>query len=197
MQQGLQQYVGALTGGHSAACRGAAHSSNKGARRDATKGLARVVRGGSTSERQRLRDHLRVWLQLQDEEATESMPRQVQSWLTGKKTQQRKAFGKNRRHHLSQIDLIEIFLFHAPPLMLSDKDFARRPRPIWTGRLGCDDHDRTGHIGRHPEATETMDDDHQLPVHPFRFSEATQDPKNRARTHVVVWSCSEWLCGLQ
>ena len=29
--------------------------------------------------------------------------------MTGKKTQQRKAFGKNRRHHPSQTDLIEIF----------------------------------------------------------------------------------------
>ena len=49
---------------------------------------------GSTTEGRRLRGNLWVWLHLQDEEATESVPRQVQSWLTGKKTQQRKAFKK-------------------------------------------------------------------------------------------------------
>ena len=58
-----------------------------GVRRDATKNLARKVTDGSTSERRRLRDNLWVWLQLQDEEATELVPRQVQSWLTGTRTQ--------------------------------------------------------------------------------------------------------------
>ena len=37
------------------------------------------------------------------------MPKQLQSWLTGQKTQQRKEFKRNRRRHSSQTDLIEIF----------------------------------------------------------------------------------------
>ena len=50
-----------------------------------------------------------MWLHLQDEEATEPVPKQLQSWLTGQRTQQRKEFKRNRRHHSSQTDLIEIF----------------------------------------------------------------------------------------
>ena len=55
-------------------------------RGDAAKDLARVVRDGSTPEGQRLREQLWVWLHLQDE----PVPKQIQSWLTGQKTQQRK-----------------------------------------------------------------------------------------------------------
>ena len=40
------------------------------------------------------------------------MPKQIQSWLTGQRTQQRKEVKRNRRHHSSQVDLIEIF---SPP----------------------------------------------------------------------------------
>ena len=40
------------------------------------------------------------------------MPKQIQSWLTGQKTHQRKEFKRNRRHHSSQMDLIEFF---SPP----------------------------------------------------------------------------------
>ena len=50
-----------------------------------------------------------MWLHLQDEEATEPVPKQLQYWLTGQKTQQRKDFKRNRRCHSSQTDLIEIF----------------------------------------------------------------------------------------
>ena len=81
-------------------------------RGDAAKDLAKVVRDGSTSERQRMREQLWVWLHLQDEEATEPVPKQLQSWLTGQKTQQRKELKRNRRHHSSQVDLTEIF---SPP----------------------------------------------------------------------------------
>ena len=81
-------------------------------RGDAARDLARVVRDGSTSEGQRLREQLWVWLHLQDDEATEPVPKQIQSWLTGQKTQQRKEFKRNRRHHSSQMDLMEIF---SPP----------------------------------------------------------------------------------
>ena len=69
----------------------------------------RVVSDGSTPEGQRLREQLWVWLHLQDEEATEPVPRQLQSWLTGQRTQQRKEFKRNGRRHSSQTDLIEIF----------------------------------------------------------------------------------------
>ena len=94
-------------GSRSAARRDTAISDGMDIRGDAAKDLARVVRDG-TSEGQRLRERLWGWLHLQDEEAIESVPKQVQSWLTGKKTQQRKALGRNRRHHSSKIDLIEI-----------------------------------------------------------------------------------------
>ena len=50
-----------------------------------------------------------MWLHLQDEEATEPVPKQLQSWQTGQKTQQRKEFKRNRRRHSLQTDLIEIF----------------------------------------------------------------------------------------
>ena len=56
-------------------------------RGDAAKDLARVARDGSTSEGQRLREQLWVWLHLQDEEATEPEPKQIQSWLTAEKQQ--------------------------------------------------------------------------------------------------------------
>ena len=84
-------------------------------RGDAAKDLARVVRDGSTPEGQRLREKLRVWLHLQDEEATELVPKQLQSWLTGQETQQRKELQRNRRRHSSQTDLIEIF---SPPRII-------------------------------------------------------------------------------
>ena len=84
-------------------------------RGDAVKDLGRVVRYGSAFEGQRLRERLWVWLHLEDEEATASVPKQVQSWLTGKKTQQRKEFRRNRRHHSSQVDLTEIF---SPPRVI-------------------------------------------------------------------------------
>ena len=85
-------------------CTDRGHSATRGnaVRGDAAKHLVRVVRDGSTTEGRRLRKNLWAWLHVQDEEATELFPRQVQSWLTGEKTQQRKAFGKNRRHHPSQ-----------------------------------------------------------------------------------------------
>ena len=78
-------------------------------RGDTAKDIARVVRDGSTPEGRRLREQLWVWLHLQDEEATEPVPKQLQSWLTGQRTQQRKKFKRNRRRHSSQTDLIEIF----------------------------------------------------------------------------------------
>ena len=43
------------------------------------------------------------------------MPKQLQSWLTRQKTQQRKAFKRNRRRHSSQTDLKEIF---SPPRII-------------------------------------------------------------------------------
>ena len=94
---------------HSTARRNATSNSNMDIRRDAAKDLVRMVRDGSTPEGQRLREQLWVWLHLQDEEATEPVPRQLQSWLTGQRTQQRKEFKRNRRRHSSQTDLIEIF----------------------------------------------------------------------------------------
>ena len=54
-------------------------------RGDAAKDLARVVRDGGTPEGQRWREQLWVWSHLQDEEATEPVPKQLQSWLTGQK----------------------------------------------------------------------------------------------------------------
>ena len=102
-------------GSHSTARRNTTSSNGMDIRGDAAKDLARVVRDGSTSEGQRLREQLWVWLHLQDEEATEPVPKQIQSWLTGQKTQQRKEFKRNRRHHSSQVDLKEIF---SPPRII-------------------------------------------------------------------------------
>ena len=96
-------------GSHSTARGNATSSNGVDTRGDATKDLARVVRDGSTPEGRRLREQLWVWLHLQDEEATEPVPKQLQSWLTGQKTQQRKEFKRNRRRHSAQTDLIEIF----------------------------------------------------------------------------------------
>ena len=76
--------------------------------------LARVVRDGSTPEGQRLREQLWVWLHLQDEEATEPVPKQLPSWLTGHK-KQRKEFKRSKRRHSSQTDLKEIF---SPPRII-------------------------------------------------------------------------------
>ena len=86
-------------GSHSTARGNTTSSNGVDIRGDAAKDVARVVRDGSTPEGQRLREQLWVWLHLQDEEATEPVPKQLQSWLTGQKTQQRKEFKRNRRHH--------------------------------------------------------------------------------------------------
>ena len=94
---------------HSTARGNTTSSNGVDIRGDAAKDFARVVRDGSTPEGQRFREQLWVWLHLQDEEATEPVPKQLQSWLTGQKTQQRKEFKRNRRRHSSQTDLIEIF----------------------------------------------------------------------------------------
>ena len=76
-------------GSHSTARGNATSSNGVDIRGDAAKDLARVVRDGSTPEGRRLREQLWVWLHhLQDEEATEPVPKQLQSWLTGQKTQQ-------------------------------------------------------------------------------------------------------------
>ena len=105
--------TGVRSDGSQSATRGNTISSDgMDVRGDAAKDLARVVRDGRTSEGQLLRER---WLHLQDEEATELVPKQVQSRLTGKKTQQRKEFKRNRRHHSTQVDLIEIF---SPPRII-------------------------------------------------------------------------------
>ena len=96
-------------GSHSTARGNTTSSNSVDIRGDAAKDLVRVVRDGSTPEGRRLREQLWVWLHLQDEEATEPVPKQLQSWLTGQRTQQRKEFKRNRRRHSSQTDLIEIF----------------------------------------------------------------------------------------
>ena len=100
---------------HSTARGNATSSNGVDIRGDAAKDLAVIVRDGSTPEGQRLREHMWVWLHLQDEEATEPVPKQLQSWLTGQKTQQRKEFRRNRRRHSSQTD------FNVP----------RKPRSKW------------------------------------------------------------------
>ena len=98
------------------------HSTTRGneVRGDAAKGFARAVRDGSTSEGRRLRRNL--WVRSQEEKEPDLVPRQVLSWLTGRKIQQRKA-SLIRRHHSSQTDLVEIL--HAPHRM---RVGTRRPR---------------------------------------------------------------------
>ena len=102
-------------GSHSTARGNAASGNGVDIRGDAAKDLARIVRDGSIPEGQRLREQLWVCLHLQDEEAAEPVPKQLQSWLTGQRTQQRKEFKKNRPRHSSQMDLIEIF---SPPRII-------------------------------------------------------------------------------
>ena len=136
-------------------------------RGDAAKDFARVVRDGSTPEVQRLTGQLWVWLHLQDEEATEPVPKQLQSWLIGQKTQQRKEFKRNRRRQSSQTDLIEIF---SPPRITPHAerevtwddvpDKSRRD-----GGLGRDHGARTRQIGEHLKATKTLNYYSQTAVH--------------------------------
>ena len=102
-------------GSHSTARGNAASGNGVDIRGDAAKDLARIVRDGSIPEGQRLREQLCVCLHLQDEEATEPVPKQLQSWLPGQRTQQRKEFKKNRPRHSSQMELIEIF---SPPRII-------------------------------------------------------------------------------
>ena len=90
MQQALSTVAVCSDGSHSTARGNATSSNGVDIGGDAAKDLARVVRDGGTPEGQRLREQLWVWLHLQDEEATEPVPNQLQSWLTGQKTQQRK-----------------------------------------------------------------------------------------------------------
>ena len=63
-------------GSHSTARGNATSSNGVDIRGDAAKDLARAVRDGSTPEGQRLREQLWVWVHLQDEEATEPVPKQ-------------------------------------------------------------------------------------------------------------------------
>ena len=92
MQQALQQQVCALTGAIQQLAETQQVGNGVDIRGEAAKDLAREVRDGSTPEGQRLREQLWVWLHLQDEEATEPVPKQLPSWLTGRQTQQRKEF---------------------------------------------------------------------------------------------------------
>ena len=167
MLQALQQQVCALMGAIQQLAETQTCSNGVDVRRDAAKDLARVVRDGSTPEGQRLREQLWVWLHLQDEEATEPVPKQLQSWLTGQKTQQRKEFKRNRRRLSSQTDLTEIF---STPRMDSSRSQTKTShddpdQPRRDGKLGRDHGDRTRQIGGHLKATKkTLDDNSQTPV---------------------------------
>ena len=154
-------------GSHSTARGNATSSNGVDIRGDAAKDLARAVRDGSTVEGRRLREQLWVWFHLQDEEATELVPKQLQSWLTAQKTQQRKEFKRIRRRHSSQTDLIEIF--SAPRVIPhAVRQGLRTTTPDQLrcdGELGCDHCDRTRQIGEHLKATKTLDDNSQTLLH--------------------------------
>ena len=136
-------------GSHSTARANATSSNGVDIRGDAGKDLARVVRDGSTSEGQRLREQLWVWLHLQDEEATEPVPKQIQSWLTGQKTQQRKEFKRNRRHHSSQNGLDRDLLSTAYRSSRCQTRTSHDDQPGLDGGLGCDHGFRTRQIEGH------------------------------------------------
>ena len=169
MQQALQQQGMCSDGSHSTARGNATSNNSMDIRGDAAKDLARVVRDGSTPEGQRLREQLWMWLHLQDAEATEPVPKQLQSWLTGQRTQQRKEFKRNRRRHSSQTDLIEIFsASHVVPHAV--RQGLRTTTPTnqdvtedWDATRG----DRTRQIGGHLKATQTLDDNSQTSVCTF------------------------------
>ena len=153
-------------GSHSTA-RGYATSSNGvDIRGVAAKDLARVVRDGSTPEGRRLREQLWVWLHLQDEEATEPVPKQLQCWLAGQKTQQRKEFKRNRRRHSSQTDLTDLLCttYHSSRSQ-TRTSHNNSDQPRCDGELGCDHGDRTRQIGGHFKATKTLDDNSQTSVY--------------------------------
>ena len=151
-------------------CSDVSHSTGRGnttssdgmdIRGDAAKDLARVARDGSTSEGQRLREQLWVWLHLQDEEATEPEPKQVQSWLTGQKTEQGKEFKRNRRHHSSQVDSMDLLsTTHHSPRCQTRTSHAT-PTNRLDGGLGRDHGDRTRQVEGHLKATKTLDDNPQ------------------------------------
>ena len=149
-------------GSHSTARGNTTSSNGVDIRGDAAKDVARVVRDGSTPQGQCLREQLWVWLHLQDEEATEPVPKQLQSWLTGQKTQQRKEFKRNRRHHSSQTDLIETTYHSSRCQTRISHDDPDQPR--LDGELGRDHGDRTRQIEGHLKATKTLDDNSQTPV---------------------------------
>ena len=146
-------------GSHSTARGNTTSSNGVDIRGDAATDLARVVRDGSTPEGQRLREQMWVWLHLQDEEATEPAPKQLQSWLTGQIPQQRKEFKRNRRHHSSHTELIEIF---SPPRIIPH---AARQGLRTTTPTNLDlTEDSTRQIEGHLKVTETLDDNSQNPV---------------------------------
>ena len=190
-------------GSHSAARGNTTSSDGMDVRGSATKHLASEVRFGSTSERQRLRERLWVWLHLQDEEATESVPKQVQSWLTGKKTQQRKEFKRNRRHHSSQVDLIEIF---SPPHIIPHavRQGLRTKTP--TNLDLTEDWDATTVTGRDrledilkrqkPWMT-TLNTPCAPLLNMFRLNERMQDSQEQVRTQEYALELLEVACGLR
>ena len=125
-----------------------------------------------------MRENLSVWLQLQEEEATELVPRQVQSWLTGNKTQHHKAFGKNRRHHPSQTDLVDCSQTG------TSYDDSNESGSFW----GWDATTTTGRdkLGGILKPQKTVDDDSQTACTSFsiafRLSDAIQDTQERSKT---------------
>ena len=131
----------------------------------AAKDLARVVRDGSTPEGQRLREQLWVWLHLQDEEATEPVPKQLQSWLTGHKKNSERIQEKQATSFFANgldRDLLSTTYHSSRSQTRTSHDDPDQPR--LDGGLGRDHGDRTRLIGGHLKATKTLDDNSQTPV---------------------------------
>ena len=138
-------------------------------RGDAAKDLARVARDGSTSEGQRLREQLWVWLHLQDEEATEPVPKHIQSWLTGQKNATAKGIQKKQATSLfaSGLDRDLLSTTHRSSRCQTRLRTTTPTNPKLDGGLGRDLGDRTRQVEGHPNATKTMDDNPQTPVRAF------------------------------
>ena len=134
-----------------------------------------------------------MWLHLQDEEATEAVPKQLQSWLTGQETQQRKEFKRNRRHHSFANGLDRDLLCTTYHSSRSQTRISQDhpDQPGLDGGLGRDERDRMRQIEGHLKATKTLDENSQTPCAPFLdmfgLNERVQNSQGLELLEVAMW----------
>ena len=136
---------------------------------DAAKDFARVVRDGSTTEGQLLRERLWVRLRLQDEEATELVPKQIQSSLDREENATAKGIQKKQgtEPFTSGLDRDLLSTTNHSPRSQTRTSHEDPDQPRLDGGLGRNHSDRTRQVEGHPNATKIMDDNPQNPVRAF------------------------------